>query len=606
VVSLARTACLHRRRAALLASSIFLLVFAATASAAPTVTVTPFSQVVSGNIGASTSGVGVHLSLLRSGTTVDTTTATTTAGAWTATFPSRAVSNTDELDVSYTGAGAPTPTSSAYSQPGFAGSSVISSDGSTMTIACDSTTPTCGASVPVTVHYAGGGTSSFSATPDVAGNYEATLSPVVTANDLVTYSPTIAYYDGSDLTDLLTAALPGVGDTDEFGYAAPTCAADLGDDYVDCSDLLNGYFFPSASYTLQQTRGGSTISSETVAPTGYDQFDAGDPGFVDATVAGLQAGDDINLIVPAAGSKPARTLTTLHVYPIRADVVDYDAHLDQGTTSGTCQPGEFDTDNYILCSSGGSFSSFGEDHSFGFEDELSGGSTDLSIPSFQDESPADNELVPTSFSAYADVLSAYGYGFDTASSVALSMTPLAGGSTRNFGGNANSTSGVAVSGLAPGRWAADWTSTDPHGDTDSFTTWVVVEASEQGTQGAQGAAGSPGSAGAGTPGATGPRGPQGPAGASVEVKCVSKTTGKGKHKKTSQVCKVTQLPVGSRVNASLRRGRVVYALGHGRIRGHAATVPLRALRRTPKGHYMLTIVVENGAKSLTISRLVSL
>ena len=56
---------------------------------------------------------------------------------------------------------------------------------------------------------------------------------------------------------------------------------------------------------------------------------------------------------------------------------------------------------------------------------------------------------------------------------------------------------------------------------------------------------------------------------------------------------------------SLLRSRVVYALGHARVSGHAASIRLHSLLATPPRHYTLTIVVKDGAKSVTFSRAVT-
>jgi hypothetical protein len=80
----------------------------------------------------------------------------------------------------------------------------------------------------------------------------------------------------------------------------------------------------------------------------------------------------------------------------------------------------------------------------------------------------------------------------------------------------------------------------------------------------------------------------------------------GKHKTTKRVCKVTQLPVGSAVSASLRRGGVVYALGHTSGSGHSAELHLHALRRTPHGCYVLTMVVSTAGNATTITRKVTI
>lgn len=626
--------------AACLAVSL-LLAMASGALAAPSVTITPFSKVVSGNIGTSTPGVTVEVSLRRAGSTVDTATATTNAsGGWTATLPAHAASSEDDaLIVDYSGAGA--PASATYERPvENAGHDFIAADGSSIQIGGVYGFASTPAEIPVVVHYASTNTTEeLEATLGEHSTYMATFAKPVTAADTVTFKPTGEVKSGSNtsiLSVVYTAGLPGVGlglkiegegSSGPGGGEPPSCSVDLVDDHVVCHDLLDG-----SKYTVQQTRSGSAVESQTITA----DEDVGSPGAAasgSATFSGLRAGDEVNVILPAEGGEPARTLTTMHVYPLRADIIEPDDHLENNEgTNGSCQPGELLSPAGFgegePCSTLGTFSNTFARHDISVEDELSGGVTEVSIPKFNDESPADNEIVPPSFTAYADVAD---YGtLDTTSAVSLSLTPLTGGATQTFTGNANSASGVLVSGLSAGRYRATWKLTDTNGDTASLTTWVVVEANSEGATGATGPAGSAGPTGAAGPqgpqgpagtagasgsqgsqgpagpaGSAGPQGPQGPAGTSAEVKCVNKTTGKRSHKKTTQVCTAIQLPTGSSVTASLLRSRMVYALGHARVSRHAASIRLHSLRATPHGHYTLTIVVEDGAKSVTFSRAVT-
>jgi hypothetical protein len=210
--------------------------------------------------------------------------------------------------------------------------------------------------------------------------------------------------------------------------------------------------------------------------------------------------------------------------------------------------------------------------------------------------------------------------------VSLSLTPLGGGAVQDFGGNANGPTGVTVTGLVPGHYAAMWTLTDSHGDTNSLATWLAVEASEGSTQGPQGpvgatgATGSPGPQGAigpqgaagsqgapGSQGGVGPQGvpgPQGAPGLSTVVTCHLVASGKGTSKKIRQVCTVTHLPAGTSVAASLKQGAAIYAVGEARIQGHTAAVSLRMLKKAPSGKYTLTVIVKDGARRTAISRAV--
>jgi len=615
---------------------VLLLTSAAAAlAAAPTVQVTRYAPIVTGTTGTATAGVEVSVTLLRAGTTIATAPiATTNAnGEWAASLPAHVPSNpTDSVDVAYLGSGAPTPASSAYSGIStLTRAAVVTADGTAITIDCQDLGVNCGVAIPVTVQYAGGSTTTISATPDGAGNYSATLSPAVTANDVVTFSPTYEAEDGTSLSVVLPAGLPGVGVSDTLGEAPPTCSVDLVDNSVSCDDVQ-----ADSEYAIEQTRGGSVVATNTLTAVGDGV--ATDPASLTTTFASVKPGDEINLVVPAAGGKPKRVVTTLHVSPLRADVVEQDAHLDPSGTTGSCEAEELDPQTSAICSPLGAFTETVTDHTPTFTDELSGGMTAATIPAFLDTSPANNELTSASFIAYADITN---YGtFDHTSTVALSVTPLAGGAPQTFPGDANSAAGISVSGLSPGRYAATWTLTDSNGDTSSLTTWIAVEASEvgptgpsgptgpagstgatgstgsqgptgpsgsNGTNGAQGATGPQGPVGAAGPaGAVGATGPQGPPGSSAEIECHTVAKGKGKHRTNKRECKVTRLPAGAAIAASLRRGKTVYALGHARATGQSAELRLHAIRATGHGRYAMTMIVTSRAHTFTVTREVTI
>ena len=148
------------------------LTLASTAFAAgATVDITRYSTTVSGNVGSSTTGVSVVVSIQRDGTTVDTapTVTTDTSGNWSATFPAHAPSDAlDVVDVTYSGAGA--PANSSYGDgvagdgtvPGFGyfdGNASISANGSSGEVLCNNGQAVTCASVSAAVDYASGGTS---------------------------------------------------------------------------------------------------------------------------------------------------------------------------------------------------------------------------------------------------------------------------------------------------------------------------------------------------------------------------------------------------------------------------------------------------------------
>jgi IPT/TIG domain len=463
-----------------------LLLTASVAWGAPSVTITQFSPAVSGNIGTPTSGVGVEVSLRRVDQVVDSATTTTEAtGDWTATLPTHAPSSDreDTLTVAYSGAGAPANATYERSLVN-SGYAYIAPDGSEILIAGVYGFDNTPAAIPVTVHYASSDTTEeFEATPESYGIYRATFPTDVTAADTVTVEASGEVETGSNVSDLsvvYTTGLPGVGPGLKLegggssfrGAEVPRCSADLVDARVTCDELLAG-----SKYTVEQTRGGSPVAAQTL--TAVESSESERFGLSESEVSGvfpgLQAGDEVNLIVPAEGANPARTVTTLHAAPLRADVIEENDHLVAPGTSGSCQPGEFiyESGGFPVCSSLGTFSLGSAEHEVRTEDDSSGGSTSVSVPAFLGESPTDNELVQSSFTAYAEVTN---YGIlDTTSPVSLSLTPALGGATQMFAGNANSPSGVYVSGLSPGAYSAVWTVTDAHGDTASLTTWVVVE-----------------------------------------------------------------------------------------------------------------------------------
>jgi hypothetical protein len=447
---------------------------------APTVVVTPYSPVVSGNIGTATAGVEVQVALERDGSAIDTApiVATDGSGAWTATLPIHAplapeTSLADEVMVSYAGAEAPTPSSSHYDVSSSWGAlgSVISSDGSTITIYCGNFGG-CAPSIPVSVHYSNGSTGSFNATP-VSGTslyapYSATLSPAVTAHDIVQYRPAVVYEDGTNLSLVLSAGLPDVTNnysTSFSGVRLPTCNVDLAIGAWSCEGLRIG-----ATYEVQQSRQGAVIGSQNLTATeAYEGV-----GGIGGTFAALETGDTINVVVPAENGEPARTVSVMHILPLRVDALSTLGSTLPSSLSGSCPPGEMEEEALLLCSPSGSFEN---DHPYSFaanlQDDLSGSSIYVSLSQFAEESPANGAIVPSSFTATAK-LTNEGKP-DTASAVSLAVTPQAGGSAQTLAGNANAPGGIPVS-LVPGTYTAVWQLTDAHGDTNRLTTEFTVQA----------------------------------------------------------------------------------------------------------------------------------
>jgi hypothetical protein len=580
-----------------------------TANAAnPAVTLTRYSNTVTGNIGSSTAGVAVTVSLVRAGITVDTapTVVTNASGNWTAVFPSHPPSGGhDVVNVSYGGVGA--PANSSYGDPGqfnapgfdsFIAPASISADGSQGGINCrsfvgsfllDCTAPTA------TVMYANGTTATVQGTANqnYFGVFNLAFSPAVGLNDAVMISGTFSGPNGSALVLSEPALLPGTGYDVTAGYGQggpdPTCSADLITKAVTCGPLALG------TYDLVQTSGGATVSTQTATISTQGVA-------VSATfqLSSVQPGDTLALNVHGAGG---RTLTVLHVSALRLDEQQPAAGATATVSGGSCQPLEWFVAGTSggpppLCSSSGTAPSLA---TTALSDELSGGSTAVTMPArVLDTSPLNGEDVsgPT-IAAFADLA-----GADT-TPVRLTVTPAAGGANPSVSGNANSATGATITGLVAGnRYRAVWVVNDANGDTVTLATSFVDQAS------GSGAAGGPGPQGA--PGPQGNRGPRGRHGrpglawTSMKV-CVSRTgreTVRGRARAvTNTTCMWEPIAPGSRVGrveAKLARNRTVYAIGHATRATSGMRLVLSDLRPVRPGRYTLTLVMVGPNTTTTV------
>lgn len=613
---------IRRVAPALTIAVALLLTSAAAASAAsPTVQITRYSSIVSGNIGIAEAGVDVTVSLVREGTTVTTAPAATTNanGEWTATLAPHAPSDAlDVVKVQYSGASAPPEASygdasTTSTQPGMAffqqGIS-IATNGETGAAFCGSPIEgTHCTALTAHVSYAAGSTAEVAGVPDVSEEEydQLTLPSPIGPNDAATITGSFVEADGSVLELTVPAPMPGVGEAlIGDGSDTPRCEADLATLTVNCGPVSAG------SYELTQARGGSTLGTSTSTVASGEE---------DATfqLGSLQAGDQLTLTVAAAGG---RKLTLLHVGTLtlaKAETLSF-GNATASVTGGTCEPGAWfgSLGGAGICPADGVVppgSATAE------EDELSGGATQDTTAPISYTSPVEGEDVyGSSIIAFAEL------GTHGSLPISVSAAPLGGGATITGAGNANSASGATLSGLVAGkRYTAIWTFTDANGDVVTLTTRFVDQAATPGTpgptgpagpigatgpQGAQGTAGSPGATGAqGTPGQTGaigpagPAGAQGPPGASEEITCTT-TAGKnhGKHKtRTKTSCVVKKLAPGaviSRVTLSLMRHGVVYAVGTGRA---GRRVGLRDLRPVGPGEYTLAVMSTRG-KARSIAR----
>lgn len=589
----------------------------------PSVTITQYSPAVSGNIGESLAGVTVTVGLERpTGVGIATrqvaaATATTIAdGSWTATLapanPSSGPNNAfgavgDQLTTHYAPpSGSPSATVPAdltYSDTGtFAPNGVFFQGGSTLIAADGSaisdngvTGPDCSALSFVI----DGAVNATGATTNQACTFQA--SPSVTDAKHVQASYT-AQFQGSSVANLTTISDVGLLGVGTIG--GPACSGDLVTGQLVCNNLNAGNFAVSRN-------GGSAVALTTTPIFAGSAVYQGM-----AFLPGLAAGDTVALD-ETSPMATTRHLTTLHAFGLRIDI---DVN---GNDSGSCQPNKVFSAGPLCPSSGVFPASLGAGTSL--LDDLSGGSTIVNVPILFNLIPTQNDSMSGgTFTAYGDLsnVGSTAQVLAATSSVNLQIVPH-GSTTPAFNQNMTPSSdsvgpfeSLNVSGLSAGRYFANWLLTDSHADTAAYSNLFVVQpGGGTGPQGAQGPAGTPGGTGpqgsAGSPGQTGPagpagpRGPQGSPGQSAELKCTSKTKGKGKHKKTTQVCTVIQLPVGVAITATLRHGHVVYARGRATVNGRA-TVRLRSLRTIPHGHYTLTLVVTDRSKSVTVSRRVTI
>jgi hypothetical protein len=544
--------------------------------------------------------VRAHGSPIVRTTVASASTTTDASGAWTAVLPGHAPADPrDEIDVSYSGAGA--PSNGDYPEVGDVIGNGVALDPTQLSVldpGLDAGQQY--ASVSVTQNAS---TSAATYSPDyenwtLAGSFADADAITVTVTETIS---------GADLTVIAPAPLTGY--SGGFG-GLPACSADLVTKQVDCANLNEG------GYVLVQRRGGTIIETQpiTVCALCGDGFTA---------LASIQAADKLELHLDTAAG---RLLTTLNVGTLRVDRVDF-------SSSGDCQPGDW-LGSGDLCSLAGAISGLDVTS---VNDDFSTGSTGVTLPSLDYTAPQEGESMFGSFTAYADVSL---NGLPVAYPATLSIAPRGGGASSSYG-NANQATGAAVAGLSPGRYVAAWMIPDPYGNTRVIHSTFVQQAATggpagptgptggtgpqgpigttggigpSGPAGPQGPAGTPGTAGpqgpagvigptgpagqVGTPGAAGPRGPAGPA-ATVTCK-----TGKLVRGRVKVTCKVTFAKVASTrtiVRLRLMRGSRLYAAGHRTmVRGHASVVMSSA--RLPRGSYTLTMSF--GAGRATSQRVV--
>lgn len=578
----------------------------------PQVNLTQYSTTVTGNIGSTTSDVGVQVTVLRGSGGTQVAQASTTTGAdggWTVTLAHAVGDDRDEIDVDYSGTGAPTPNHQVIltgngddpvDEAGWTGwteldqgAALTNSDQVLMNNPPSLTIAPCfqtGVESFAIDGVAGSGSpTDFCGTASDAADFQ--LAAPVTDHQVVTYStndnrafqpPDADTPNGGGGLVNLTVTLGEPDSVAAFGgnvpgftpTGAPACTADLGAQTVTCTGLV-----PTDTYTLKD--GSTTVSGAADAN-----------GAVTKSLA-VKRNDTVTL-----SNSVSRTLTTLHVANLQVHIAG-----DAGTVgTGTCSPLQYwggplttpptnssagepsasdGSDGVALtgdvCPAGGSAAGM-PTSDIAQTDDSSGGETVTEVADVADTSPMLGETLYGAFTAVADTS-------DGSSPVALSIAPAAGGAAVFTSVNVDSASGVAVPALTPGNYKATWVVTNANGDTRTVTTRFIEESALQGSKGDTGATG--------PKGPTGPRGPRGPAGPKPHIACHL-----AKHHKVK--CKVTfpkHKHTSGDVRMALARGSKVVALGHGAVKHGRGTVTLRALGQVSRGRWTMTVVFSRRGKA---------
>ncbi len=586
----------------------------------PQVHLTQFSPIVAGNTENNTPGIGVRVSLLRAAqngnpvTVAQASTTTAGDGSWSVSLAPYAVGDDrDEIDIDYSGVGAPTPNH----QPIMTGNSQTSDSGWTgwyyldngnlLTNAPSRGGPSlsvvgCAAAGSITSSITTRPLSAFCdgatgvATETLGGPVDGDTSVTVSSTDNRGWQPPPAAVPNPN-GNLITLTVP-VGEADAVSSALgmqlhladvglppvmtglPSCTADLAAQAVTCNGLV-----PSESYTIADgNQSASAPADATGSMTSQVQ---------------LQGGDSVTL------SNGLRTLTTLRVAHLRVSIDDGNPGAVAG---GSCEPHQYYGAPIAepplpgapgasggvaltgqICPASGDASGMPTGTS-AQTDELSGGLTQTEVPDVSDTVPMAGETVYGAFTALAE-------STDSSSPVAVSISRASGGPPVFSAANVDTAGGALIPGLARGTYKATWTLRDANGDTRIRTTRFVYE---PGDPGPSGTAGTGGSAGAGGPlgpqGSAGAQGPQGPPGTTPRVTC--RLTGKHHRAITCKVSfRFSAKDLSGTVLVSIARGARVAGLGHARLKHGAATITMRELGDARRGAWQVTLVVLSGRHS---------
>jgi hypothetical protein len=562
----------------------------------PQVNLRQFDPTVSGNVDRPAGGgVGVRVSLVRSGPDgqplVVARASTTTAadGSWSVSLGSHAPGDDrDEIDVDYSGAGAPQPNhqviltgngGSPYTESGWTGwfdldegsAATRSSGASSLTLS------PCFQAGVLSVTFDGtanpeSATDFCNTQTDAASLSTALIAP---ADRLAMSSNDNRAFDSPDSPTpnpqggLVSLSVP-VGEANSVSQyenplgvvftpgGLPTCTADLELQAVACFGLVSG-----GAYDLID---GKQKVSGTADSTGT---------FVEPLF--IKRGDAVAL------SNGSRTLTTLHVAHLQVAILGEETSI----FNGHCQPGDYFgsplTTPPVSVSAGLPTSLFtggtaltgqacpangdasGLPTSFIAQtDDLSGGQTETEVPDIEDTSPMEGETMYGKFTALAESgLSIPGNMIiptDFVTQISLRIATAAKDQTAFLARDVDTTRGVAVPALKPGSYTATWALIDSNGDTRIVQTRFIEQAGRVG------------------------RGPR------MHAAC-----GFVSAVHTRIRCRVS-FPGGGLINGTVRlrltRGGVVVGLGHARVRRGRATVTMKVLRHVSSGAWLATVVLD--------------
>ena len=473
----------------------------------PQVNLTQFSRTVTGNIGHATAGVNVTVSLLRgsAATRVARASGMTNAnGDWSVKLAHPVGDDRDEIDVHYSGTGAPAPAKQViltgnggnpFTESGWTGwtamdqgfaltnHDAVTGDPSLTIAPCFQT--------GVESYTIAGVTGAESPTDfcgTASGAADTPLAAPVSAGKVVTYStndnrafqpPDAAVPNGAG--GLVNMTVP-VGEPDSVGDISaanftglvptgfPTCTADLGRQRVTCGGLV-----PKNIYTvwLGIQKGPGLIVE---LPVALARADSG--GFI--TARPFATPRDGMIILKNSAS---RTVTTLHVADIRVHIAGNSPTVESGTCSrlnywggprrnppinnsagepslvagGSALTG-------LLCPASGKAAGLPTRHLVQ-TDEYSGGSTMTEVAKLTSTSPTDGETMHGTFTALADASGVY-------STISLSIA-RAGSKKPVARSQIVSGRGATVSGLKPGGYVATWTVMNWNGDTRVVKTRFI-------------------------------------------------------------------------------------------------------------------------------------